>query len=148
SKALGLRTEASMRFERGADPEMAEMASRRCAELIQKVGGGDVLAGAVDVYPGRPDAAAIELTRKEFLRVMGADVPDADIEAILSALGFAPVPMDPARGSAGSWTAVWACRRPSWRGDVTREVDLIEEVARLNGIDKFSARLPAAKLPA
>jgi phenylalanyl-tRNA synthetase beta chain len=56
--------------------------------------------------------------------------------------------MDPARGSAGSWTAVWTCRRPSWRGDVTREVDLIEEVARLYGIDKFPARLPAAKLPA
>jgi phenylalanyl-tRNA synthetase beta chain len=137
-----------MRFERGADPAMVEKASRRCAELIQQVGGGDVLAGAVDVYPGRTDAPAIELTRKEFLRVMGADVPDADIEAILSALGFAPVPMDPARGSAGSWTAVWTCRRPSWRGDVTREVDLIEEVARLYGIDKFPARLPAAKLPA
>ena len=85
SKALGLRTEASMRFERGADPEMAELASRRCAELIQQVGGGEVLAGVVDVYPGRTSAPAIELTRKEFLRVMGADVPDTDIEAILSA---------------------------------------------------------------
>src|SRR6202163_2086723 len=53
SKALGLRTEASMRFERGADPEMAELASRRCAELIQQVAGGDVLAGAIDIYPGR-----------------------------------------------------------------------------------------------
>ena len=148
SKALGLRTEASMRFERGADPAMSELASRRCAELIQKVGGGDVLAGAVDVYPGRTDAPAIELTRKEFLRVMGADVPDAEIEAILSTLGFAPVRSDATRGSAGSLTASWTCQRPSWRGDVTREVDLIEEVARLYGIDKFPARLPAAKLPA
>ena len=148
SKALGLRTEASMRFERGADPAMSELASRRCAELIQKVGGGDVLAGAVDVYPGRTDAPAIELTRKEFLRVMGADVPDAEIEAILSTLGFAPVRSDATRGSAGSLTASWTCQRPSWRGDVTREVDLIEEVARLYGVDKFPARLPAAKLPA
>ena len=148
SKALGLRTEASMRFERGADPAMSELASRRCAELIQKVDGGDVLAGAVDVYPGRTDAPAIELTRKEFLRVMGADVPDAEIEAILSTLGFAPVRSDATRGSAGSLTASWTCQRPSWRGDVTREVDLIEEVARLYGIDKFPARLPAAKLPA
>src|SRR6202166_3106982 len=72
SKALGLRTEASMRFERGADMEMAETASRRCAELIQQLGGGDVLAGALDVYPGRGESAQIELTRKEFLRVMGA----------------------------------------------------------------------------
>ena len=102
SKALGLRTEASMRFERGADMEMAETASRRCAELIQQLGGGEVLAGAVDVYPGRTEAPVIELTRKEFLRVMGADVPDAEIEAILSALGFAPARSDAARGSAGS----------------------------------------------
>jgi phenylalanyl-tRNA synthetase beta chain len=145
SKALGLRTEASMRFERGADPEMAEMASRRCAELIQQLGGGEVLAGMADVYPGRAAAAAIELTRKELLRAMGADVPDADIEAILSALGFAPVRVDAKRGSPGSLMAAWTCRRPSWRGDVTREIDLIEEVARLYGLDKFPARLPASK---
>jgi phenylalanyl-tRNA synthetase beta chain len=148
SKALGLRTEASIRFERGADIEMAELASRRCAELIQQLGGGEVLAGVVDVYPGRKAPPAIELTRKELLRVMGADVPDADIEAILSALGFAPVRMDSTQGSAGSLLAAWTCRRPSWRGDVTREIDLIEEVARLYGLDKFPARLPAARLPA
>ena len=148
SKALGLRTEASMRFERGADLEMAEMASRRCAELIQKLAGGEVLAGAVDLYPARTPAAAIEMTRKELLRVMGADVPDAEIEAILSALGFAPVRTDTAQGSTNSLLAAWTCRRPSWRGDVTREIDLIEEVARLYGVEKFPARLPAAKLPA
>jgi phenylalanyl-tRNA synthetase beta chain len=148
SKALGLRTEASMRFERGADMEMAETASRRCAELIQQFGGGEVLSGAVDIYPGRAEAPRIELTRKEFLRVMGADVPDAEIEAILSGLGFAPERSDAPRGSVGSPGAAWKCRRPSWRGDVTREVDLIEEVARIYGVDKFPARLPAAKLPA
>src|ERR1700676_2310288 len=148
SKTLGLRTEASMRFERGADAGMAEMASRRCAELIQKLGGGEVLAGVADVYPGRAAPPAIELTRKELLRVMGADVPDADVEAILSALGFAPVRVDSTPGSVGSLLAAWTCRRPSWRGDVTREIDLIEEVARLHGLDKFPARLPASKLPA
>src|ERR1700730_1836855 len=148
SKALGLRTEASMRFERGADMEMAELASRRCAELIQQFGGGEVLAGVVDIYPGRKAPPAIDLTRKEVLRVMGADVPDADIEAILSALGFAPVRMDSTQVSAGSLLAAWTCRRPSWRGDVTREIDLIEEVARLYGLDKFPARLPASRLPA
>jgi phenylalanyl-tRNA synthetase beta chain len=148
SKILGLRTEASMRFERGADPEMAEMAARRCAELIQQVGGGDVLADVVDIYPGRIEAPAIELTRKELLRVMGADVPDADVQAILTALGFAPVRGDATQSSTGSLSAVWKCRRPSWRGDITREIDLIEEVARLYGVDKFPPRLPAAKLPA
>jgi phenylalanyl-tRNA synthetase beta chain len=148
SKALGLRTEASVRFERGADPEMAELASRRCTELIQQLARGEVLAGVVDAYPGRAEASAIELTRKELLRVLGADVPDKDIEAILGALGFAPTRVDAARGNVDSLMAAWRCRRPSWRSDVAREIDLIEEVARLHGLDKFPARLPAAKQPA
>jgi len=147
SKTLGLRTEASMRFERGADPQMAELASQRCAELIQQLCGGEVLAGAVDIFPNRPAAPTIELTRKEFLRVMGADVPGTEIEAILSSLGFAPVRLD-AAASTEAPSAAWKCRQPSWRADVTREVDLIEEVARIYGVDKFPPRLPAAKLPA
>src|SRR5579862_3241239 len=148
SKALGLRTEASYRFERGADPEMAEMASRRAAELIQQVGGGELLAGVVDVYPGRAAGATIELSRKELLRVMGADVPDRDVEEILGALGFHPVRRDANRGSAGSLLAAWECKQPSWRQDVTRGIDLIEEVARHYGYDKFPPRLPPAKRPA
>jgi phenylalanyl-tRNA synthetase beta chain len=148
SKALGLRTEASYRFERGADPEMAELASRRAAELIQKVAGGELLAGVVDVYPHRAPEKKIELSRKELLRVMGADVPDRDVEAILSALGFHPVRVDVNRGSDGSIAAVWECRQVSWRQDVTRGIDLIEEVARHYGYDKFPSRLPPAKLPA
>ena len=145
SKSLGLRTEASYRFERGCDPEMAETASRRAAELIQQLAGGELLAGVVDVYPRREPALIIELSRKELLRVMGADVPDRDIEEILSALGFHPVRKDANRGSAGSILAVWDCKQPSWRRDVTRGIDLIEEVARHYGYDKFPPRLPPAK---
>jgi phenylalanyl-tRNA synthetase beta chain len=148
SKALNLRTEASMRFERGADLEMAELAARRAAELTQQLAGGEVLAGGIDVYPGKEPGRKIELSRKEILRVMGADVPDRDIEEILGALGFAPVRMDGNRGSAGSLTAAWECRQPSWRRDVTREIDLIEEVARIYGYDKFPPRIPASKRPA
>jgi phenylalanyl-tRNA synthetase beta chain len=148
SKALGLRSEASTRFERGADPEMAELASRRCAELIQQLAGGEILAGVVDAYPGREPEQKIEFSRQELLRVMGADVPDKEIEAILGALGFHPTRVDANRGAAGSLVARWECRRPSWRRDVTREIDLVEEVARLHGFDKFPARLPPAKQPA
>jgi phenylalanyl-tRNA synthetase beta chain len=144
SKALGLRTEASYRFERGADPEMAELASRRAAELIHQLGGGEVLAGVVDAYPRRDAPAKISISRKEILRVMGADVPDRDIEEILSALGFQPV----RQGASGSADAVWECVQPSWRRDVARSIDLIEEVARHYGYDKFAPRLPAAKQPA
>jgi len=148
AKALGLRTEASYRFERGADPEMAELASRRAAGLIQQLGGGEILAGVVDVYPPPEPPRKIELARKELLRVMGADVPDRDIEDILGALGFHPVRVDTNRGSAGSIMAAWECQQPTWRGDVTRAIDLVEEVARHYGYDKFPSRLPPAKQPA
>ena len=148
SKALGLRSEASYRFERGADPEMAELASRRAAELIQQLAGGEILSGLVDIYPNREPEKKIELSRKELLRVMGADVPDRDVEAILSALDFHPVRVDVNRGSEGSLAAIWECRQVSWRRDVTRGIDLIEEVARHYGYDKFPPRLPPAKQPA
>ena len=148
SKALGLRTEASTRFERGADIDMAEVASRRATELIQQLAGAEVLAGVIDIHPRPRAQQKIELSRKELLRVMGADVPDREVEEILSALGFAPLRTDANRGSAGSLAAAWTCTIPSWRGDVTREIDLIEEVARLYGYDKFPARLPPARRPA
>jgi phenylalanyl-tRNA synthetase beta chain len=148
SKALGLRTEASTRFERGADPEMAEVASRRCAALIHELAGGEILAGVVDVYPARREPLLLELSRKELLRIMGADVPDVEIEAILGALGFAPQRAGQASSAPDSALARWRCRQPSWRQDVTREVDLIEEVVRHYGLDKFPPRLHPAKQPA
>ena len=124
------------------------MASRRAAELIQQLGGGEILAGVVDAYPGRQPALTIELSREELLRVMGADVPDRDIEEILGALGFHPVRKDVNRGSEGSLLAVWECQQPSWRRDAARGIDLIEEVARHYGFEKFPPRLPPAKQPA
>jgi phenylalanyl-tRNA synthetase beta chain len=145
ARSLKLHTEASTRFGRGADPEMAEVASRRAAELIFQLAGGELLAGVVDVYPGKRAAKKITLTRAEFLRVMGADVPDKDLEAILSALGFAPVRVDHNPGAASSLLAAWECTQPSWRADVEREIDLVEEVARVYGMDKFPPRLPAAR---
>src|SRR5580704_11367710 len=148
AKALSLRTEACYRFERGADPEMAEIASRRAAELIQQVAGGEILSGVVDVYPSREPEKKIQLARKEILRVMGADIPDREVEEILSALGFHPTRVDANRGSDGSLAAVWECTQVSWRRDVTRGIDLIEEVARHYGYDKFPPRLPTAKKPA
>jgi phenylalanyl-tRNA synthetase beta chain len=145
TRALKLHTEASTRFGRGADPEMAEVASRRCAELILQMAGGELLSGLVDVYPGKRAPKQLQVTRTELLRVMGSDVPDKEIESILSALGFAPVRVDQNRGAAGSLLAVWECTQPSWRAEVSREIDLIEEIARVYGLDKFPPRLPAAR---
>jgi phenylalanyl-tRNA synthetase beta chain len=145
ARTLKLHTEASTRFGRGADPEMAELASRRCADLILQLAGGELLAGVVDVYPGKRAPKKILLTRAELLRVMGADVPDKQIESSLSSLGFSPVRVDQNRGAEGSLLAAWECTQPSWRAEVEREIDLIEEVARIYGLDKFPPRLPAAR---
>ncbi len=145
TRFLRLHSEASTRFSRGADPEMAELASRRCAELILQLAGGQLLGGVVDVYPGKRAPKKITLTRAEILRVMGADVADREVESILGALGFAPVRVDQNRGQLGSILAAWECTQPSWRADVEREIDLIEEVARIYGLNKFPPRLPAAR---
>jgi phenylalanyl-tRNA synthetase beta chain len=145
TRFLKLHTEASTRFSRGADLEMAELASRRCAELILQLAGGALLSGVVDIYPGKRARKKIILTRAEILRVMGADVADREVESILGALGFAPVRVDQNRGQLGSILAAWECTQPSWRADVEREIDLIEEAARIHGLDKFPPRLPAAR---
>jgi phenylalanyl-tRNA synthetase beta chain len=145
TRSLKLHTEASTRFGRGADPEMAELASRRCAELILQLAGGELLGGVVDVYPGKRSPKKLQVTRAELLRVMGADVPDKEIESSLSALGFAPVRVDQNRGSTGSILAAWESTQPSWRADVSREIDLIEEIVRIYGLDKFPPRLPASR---
>jgi len=145
ARFLKLHTEASTRFGRGADPEMAEVASRRAAELILQLAGGELLSGVVDVYPGKRPPNKLRVTRAEILRVMGADVPDKEVETSLSALGFAPIRIDQNRGAEGSLLAAWECTQPSWRAEVEREIDLIEEIARIYGLDKFPPRLPAAR---
>src|SRR5467141_2550035 len=145
ARFLKLHTEASTRFGRGADPEMAELASRRAAELILQLAGGELLAGVVDVYPAKRTPRKLRVTRAEILRVMGADVPDKQVEASLGALGFAPIRIDQNRGAEGSLLAAWECTQPSWRAEVEREIDLIEEIARIYGLDKFPPRLPAAR---
>src|SRR5882757_803786 len=145
ARFLKLHTEASTRFGRGADPEMAELASRRAAELILQLAGGELLSGVVDLYPGKHAAKKLRVTRAEILRVMGADVPDKEIEASLGALGCAPVRVGQNRGQEGALLASWECTQPSWRAEVEREIDLIEEIARVYGLEKFPPRLPAAR---
>ncbi len=145
ARFLKLHTEASTRFGRGADPEVAELASRRAAELILQLAGGELLSGVVDIYPRKRAPKKLRVTRAEILRVMGADVPDKEVEASLSALGFAPVRIDQNRGAEGSLLAAWECTQPSWRAEVEREIDLIEEIARIYGLGKFPPRLPAAR---
>ncbi len=135
SKAQGMHTEASHRFERGADIEMAPLALDRATDLIQELAGGEILRGVINVYP-RPARREDLLFRKiEIARMLGAEVPDDEVERILRGLGFQPE----RRGTEG-----WQVSVPSFRLDVSREVDLVEEVARQFGYDRLPARVRPA----
>ncbi len=139
AKAQLLHTEASHRFERGADIEMAPKALDRAAELIAQLASGEILRGMVDVYPQPLRREKIELGRSEIARLLGTEIPWEDAERILRALEF----VVHRRGTEG-----WGVTPPSFRLDVTREVDVIEEVARQYGYDRLPARLePAAPRP-
>ncbi|MGH9325394.1 MAG: phenylalanine--tRNA ligase subunit beta [Terriglobia bacterium] len=137
AKAQLLHTEASHRFERGADIEMAPRALDRAAELIAQLAGGEILRGMVDIYPQPLRREKINLRRVEIRRILGAEIPWEDVERILRSLGFA---VD-RHGTEG-----WGVMPPSFRLDTTREVDLIEEVARHFGYDRLPARLVPAPL--
>ncbi len=135
AKSQGLHTEASHRFERGADIEMAPRALDRAAALIAEFAGGEILSGVVDVYPRPEPMLYLTLRRAEILRVLGAEIPWENVELILRSLGF----QVERRGTEG-----WRVSRPSFRLDVTREVDLVEEIARHYGYDRLPSRLRPA----
>jgi phenylalanyl-tRNA synthetase beta chain len=137
AKAHGLHTEASHRFERGADVAIAPTAIDRAAALIHELAGGEVRAGIVDVYPEPRLRAAITLRQSEIQRILGAtaEIAREEVERILRALGFAAE-----RRSDAEWQVV----PPTFRLDVTREVDLIEEIARVYGYDRLPARVRPA----
>jgi phenylalanyl-tRNA synthetase beta chain len=133
SKKLGLKTEASMRFERGADPALPAEAMDRAIALIEMVGAGRARGRVLDRYPKRLKPALVRLRRAKIAGLLGAAVPDRDVRRILERLGFT---LEPA---ADGWRVVV----PTRRVDVTREVDLIEEIARHYGFDKLPTTFPA-----
>jgi phenylalanyl-tRNA synthetase beta chain len=133
ARALGLHSPSSFRFERGLDPEMTEWASRRCAELILQVAGGKLHPGVIDVGAPPPERPAIALRLDQIPRILGFAIERTTIERILAALG-----LEPLGGSAGALRY----RPPSWRGDLEREIDLIEEVARIHGYDHIPEERP------
>src|SRR5437899_4076050 len=136
SRRHGLHTDASHRFERGADFESTALSCDRVAELILESGGGELAGGVIDVVARRVDLAPVALHISEVHRILGASLEAREIYRILSKLGFDVMPE---RGGDADFTV----RIPSWRLDVEREIDLIEEIARLYGYDKFANTLPA-----
>lgn len=134
SKRHGLHTDASHRFERGADFESTVPSTNRVAELILNSGGGTLVGDVIDVVARKLDLAPVELDLREVERILGEKLPALEISRILTRLGFVLTP-----GSEGRYLV----HIPSWRLDIEREIDIIEEIARLHGYDKFLNTLPA-----
>jgi phenylalanyl-tRNA synthetase beta chain len=134
SKSLGMHTEASHRFERGADVNATVLAIDRAAGLIRELAGGEILQGVVDCYPRPPRRDPLFLRKSRITLLMGLEVTASDVERILSMLGFTIL----RQTSEG-----WQIDLPSSRLDVQREVDLIEEIARHFGYARFPSSLPS-----
>lgn len=132
----GLHTDASHRFERGADFESTVLSTNRVAELILTSGGGELQGEVSDVIARRVDQAPIELRISDVHRILGKKLPTDEIFRILDKLGFGLLPE---RGGEFDFTV----RIPSWRLDIEREIDLIEEIARAHGYNKFPNTLPS-----
>jgi phenylalanyl-tRNA synthetase beta chain len=132
SRRHSLRSEASARFERGCDPDMPPLASARAAQLMAELAGGRVASEAVDAFPRPPEPVVVTLRPQRTDAVLGVETaPEVQAQRLRS-LG-----LDVATGGEALEATI-----PTWRRDLTREIDLIEEVARLEGLDRLPASFP------
>jgi phenylalanyl-tRNA synthetase beta chain len=135
AKALGMHTEASHRFERGADPEGPPPATARIAHLLHKIGAGRACPGLIDRYVARVPRRTVVYRHARAEALLGVTVPPDEVPRILEGLGFELPDWDGRCGTA---------QVPTWRGDVAREIDVIEEVARHHGLARIPPTIPAS----
>ena len=128
ARALGMDTEASRRFERGADREGILRAQERCVQLICELAGGVASEDWIDIYPGPFVSRIVAFRPQRVPELTAVSVEPTEINRILTGLGFEPVDQ--------------SFKVPSWRVDVSQEEDLVEEVARHTGYDKIGSELP------
>jgi phenylalanyl-tRNA synthetase beta chain len=136
SRRLGLKTEASTRFERGTDRTLPEVALRRACELLEQIGAGKPRATVI-AGQSEADRRVLPLRRERVTSLLGVAVPDAEVTRILTSLGF----------EVNEKRDGWSVTVPPRRVDALREVDLIEEIARHHGFDRIPGRFPALRQP-
>ncbi|MBI5206991.1 MAG: phenylalanine--tRNA ligase subunit beta [Candidatus Firestonebacteria bacterium] len=138
SKFLGLSTESSYRFERGTDINGLVNASKKAAFLINDLSGGKIARGMIDSYPHHLPQKTVSLRPLRVNKILGTSIPLTEIENILVRLNFIPNNIDK--------TDMIEFTVPSFRTDITREIDLIEEVARIFGYDRIKSTIPITAL--
>jgi phenylalanyl-tRNA synthetase beta chain len=137
SKQLGLRSESSYRFERGADEGMADGASQRAAQLILQMAGGQLAGGEVEVRAKAKETKTVTLHFQKTTSLLGLPISHAEQISSLTKLGLTVAEQSP---------GICAFTIPSWRVDLKREVDLIEEIGRLYGIERIQSTPPRGAL--
>ncbi|MCY3723098.1 MAG: phenylalanine--tRNA ligase subunit beta [Candidatus Poribacteria bacterium] len=137
AKALGISTEASYRFERGADPGVVLAALDRASQRIVELAGGTICEGVVDVYPGQQPLTEIQLRPERVNFVLGTTLEASEMVQILNRLGF----------DVDATGDIYHVTVPTFRADMTREIDLIEEIARVHGYDNIPTTLPKGDIP-
>lgn len=138
AKSLGMSTEASFRFERGVDPEGCVWAANRVSGLIQRWSGGDIYSGIIDVYPEPIRRNAVKLRGVKIRTTLGVDISLHEARAYLERLGIAVRDIDDA-------SEALKCTAPSWRWDLEREIDYVEEIARIHGFQNIPATMPLCR---
>ncbi|MBL7125689.1 MAG: phenylalanine--tRNA ligase subunit beta [Dehalococcoidales bacterium] len=136
---LSLPSEACMRFERGIRPGLTMPALKRATQLIVQLGGGQAARGVADAYPGKQEPEPVMISTERSKQVLGAKFTVDQITKALTSLGFECQP-----GASSTETKVTT---PYWRSDITQEVDLIEEVARIIGYDKIPMTTLSQSIP-
>jgi len=135
ARKLALHSDSSYRFERGLDPEGVDWASRRCCQLILQEAGGELASGVVDVGRTPPNREPIVLRLSQLKRILGITFDPAEVRRILIALGNREIQPADGHGQRTTQSGQMIFIPPSWRRDLAREIDLVEEVARIHGYD-------------
>ena len=139
AQSMSLRTEATLRFEKGLRPELAPIALRRATQLIQQVAGGQVAKGIIDVFPDAQSAGqTVGLSTDRLKRLLGMDIDIETVERVLESLGFQCERIEPGRVEAAV---------PYWRNDINIEEDLVEEVVRIIGYDSVPTTMLSTPIP-
>ena len=133
AKKVGLRTDASGKYEKGLDPNTAEEAVNRACQLIEELGAGEVIGGIIDIYPVKKEEKRIPFDAARINRLLGTDIPEADMLEYFKMIEL---------GYDADTKEVIA---PTWRQDLERMADVAEEVARFYGYDKIPTTLPSGE---
>ncbi len=136
AKRLGMTTESSYRFERGVDPSITALAALRAAQLLQELACGSVAKGMVDVYPVPVEPLRIEVRPKRANTILGTSIEAGEMAAHLNSIEI----------NASVANGRLICQVPTFRSDISREIDLIEEIGRVYGYDKLEMTLPRENL--